>query len=155
MGSILVSVPDISDSELIYSEEESKQILKFFWPSLIADVDQITINNDARRLAQTALIAAIDGSNAMGFVDALFSSITRRNKNIASLAKRLAQNFTRQLWKNSQRQDLENAKIYESVRASVARALKWRIEMIRSGLALKRGPMMFYAQNNPKAGIWA
>lgn len=155
MGNILVSVPDISDSELIYNEEETKQILKFFWPSLIADADQMAITNDARRLAQTALIAAIDGSNSMGFVDALFSSITRRIKNIAGLAKRLAQDFTRQLWKNSQRQDLENAKIYESVRASVARALKWRIEMIRSGLALKRGPMMFYAQHSPKAGILA
>lgn len=62
MGSILVAVPDIADHQLVFNEAETRQILKFFWPQYVRQIDTLTITNDARRLAQTALIAAIDGS---------------------------------------------------------------------------------------------
>jgi len=58
MGTILISVPDISDNELVFDESETRRILKFFWPHLAQSIDDMAIDNEARRLAQTMLLAA-------------------------------------------------------------------------------------------------
>lgn len=52
MGSIVLTIPDIPDSQLIYNEDETRQILKFFWPERAKDIDALSVTNDARRLAQ-------------------------------------------------------------------------------------------------------
>lgn len=146
MGSLLISVPDIADSDLIYSEHETRQILKFFWPEESAFIDGASIDNPTRRLAQTALIAAIDGSYAQGFIDVLLRSLTHPAKGLGPLAKRLAQRYTRHWWQHAQREDLEDVRIYESVRNGIARALKSRLIGIKNGVAIKRGISPFHVQ---------
>ena len=95
MGSILINVPNLADCELIYNEAETRLILKFFWPGEAAAIDAMTISNDARRLAQTALIAAIEGTYAMGYLGRLIKGVIRPSKGIGELATRLARSFTR------------------------------------------------------------
>ncbi len=138
MGSILINVPNLADRELIYNEAETRQILKFFWP------------NDARRLAQTALIAAIDGTYAMSYLDKLIKSVTRPGKGIGELAKRLARNFTRHWWKHTRPQDLKDVRIYEPIRQGVAVSiLKTRLGELKNGVALKPGGSTFYVHAQP------
>ena len=52
MGTILISVPDISDNELVFDERATRRILKFFWPHLAQSIDAMAIDNEARRLAR-------------------------------------------------------------------------------------------------------
>ncbi|HYD60424.1 MAG TPA: hypothetical protein VEC35_08720 [Noviherbaspirillum sp.] len=56
MGSILLKIPDLADHELIYDEHETRRILIFFWPGRDAELAGLEVGNDARRLAQAALL---------------------------------------------------------------------------------------------------
>lgn len=144
MGSIVLTIPDIPDANLLYDEAETRAILKFFWPTQAAQIDSLTINNDARRLAQTALIAAIDGSYAMGYIDLLWQAIAQRvqrpNGDIVALARRLGRNFVRHWWRHATERDLLDARIYDSVRADVARNLRHCLSDASDGaISLRRG----------------
>lgn len=154
MGSILISVPDFLDSELIYDDKESRQILKFFWPHSAEKINSLSINNDTCRLAQSALVAAIDGSYAMGFIQALGESIVRPGSGIKPLAKKLAQRFIKHWWKHATQRDLEDVKVYESVRISIARNLKSRFEFVVQGISLKSRKAPFYATNSKVDILW-
>jgi hypothetical protein len=59
MGSLLITVPDLSDVDLVLDEIETRGVLKAFWPHRARDVDNLEIGNGAKRLAQSALMAAI------------------------------------------------------------------------------------------------
>ena len=145
MGNILINVPDLSDDDLIYNENETRVILKFFWPSQANKIDAMTIDNDARRLAQTMLIAAIDGTYAMGYVDILQSTLARPARGIGQLARRLAIRFVRHWWRHTQPRHLENVRIYDSIRDAIAGHLRSRLILLQSGASLKRGNAPFYA----------
>lgn len=144
MGSLLISVPDIADTDLIYNESDTRLILKFFWPEERGFIDSASIDNHARRLAQTALIAAIDGSYSQGFIDILMRSLARPSQGLKQLGKRLAQRYSRHWWQHAEQADLEDVRIYDSVRDSVARALKSRLIAIKNGVAARHSVPPFY-----------
>jgi hypothetical protein len=154
MGNVLVSVPDFAPTELCFDDEETRQILKFFWPDSSAAIDALPASEDARRLAQTAFVAAIDGSYAMGYIEALLTTIAKRNPDIRTLAKRLGRKFVRHWWQNAKAKDLEDVRIYESVRVSIARSLRARFENLANGIVLERGVLMIYAEYTPAHGVW-
>jgi hypothetical protein len=144
VGSIVLTIPDIPDANLLYDEAETRAILKFFWPDRAAPIDGLGITSGVRALAQTALIAAIDGSYAMGYVNVLWDALTHRmthpNGDIVALARRLGRNFMRHWWRHATQQDLlQDVRIYETVRVSVARDLRHTLEDYLNGLALRRG----------------
>jgi hypothetical protein len=144
VGSIVLTIPDIPDANLLYDEDETRGILRFFWPDAATRIDGLTITNGVRALAQTALIAAIDGSYAMAYVnilwDALAHRVTHPTGDIRKLAKRLARNFMRHWWRHATQRDLlGDVRIYETVRVSVARDLRFRLDEYLNGLALRRG----------------
>lgn len=141
MGSILINVPDIPDSDLIFNDTETRQILKFFWPGLVHQIDALTIDNPARRLAQTALIAAIDGSYAMGYIEILFKGLSRPSKSLSALAKKLARDFARHRFNHATQKDLNHVRIYETIRSDISNALKTRLRMLINGIALHRAPL--------------
>ena len=96
------------------------------------------ITNDARRLAQTALIAAIDGSNQMGYVEALFKAAYRPNPTVLGIIRALARQFVASWWQHTKPQDLQNARLYQAVINSIAFSLRSQFEMIAHGLQLTR-----------------
>lgn len=155
MGSTLLKIPDLADHELIYNEAETRQILVFFWPGRAQEISELEIDNEARRLAQAALMAAIEGSYAMGFLDALGRTVTQPGSGIKDLAKKLAKNFTRHWWQHTKRHELDNVKIYESVRRSLALHLKHRMDAIQSGIALKRNMTPIFVARKPVELVWA
>lgn len=155
MGSMLISVPDMADGDLVFDEAETKQILIFFWPHKSADINGMTVDNEGRRLAQSALIAAIDGSYAMGFIDALGRTIVRPGSGIKSLAQKLGRKFIKHWWKHATQRNLEAVKIYDSVRVAIASKLKFRIDATLQGVALRRGNAPFYATSTGVALVWA
>ncbi len=74
MGSILINIPDFADNELVFDAEESKQILCFFWPHDRQRINRLEIGHEGRRIAQTALIAAVEGTYSMNIVKQVFKS---------------------------------------------------------------------------------
>lgn len=155
MGAILINVPDIPDSELFYDENETRLILKFFWPHRAQEIEGMAIDNSARRLAQTALIAAIDASYALGFIDILSQSVIRPGSGIKSLGKKLARRFIKHWWKNTKQKELEDVRIYESVRKVIAGNLAGRFELLRQGLMSRRRNIPFYAIASQSDLVWA
>jgi hypothetical protein len=140
---VLVNVPDIPDSQLIYNEEETRRILRYFWPSQAASINTLTIDNNARRLAQVALIAAVDGSYAMSYVQGLFDTlahgITHPGTQVRDLVQRLGHSFFESWWQHVTRgADLRDAEIYETVRREISRQLRFRMEDLLMGVALRR-----------------
>lgn len=154
MSSISISIPDINDADLVFSEAETRQILKFFWPHATG-IDGMSIDNEVRRFGQAILIAAVEASYAMGFVKTLFQATVRPGSNIKSLVKKLAKGFGKHWWKHTKQRDLQDAKIYESVRLTIALKLKHQLGMLQEGVALKRGVMQFYAITTGTNAIWA
>lgn len=159
MGSYLVSVPEIADSDLVFDEAETRQILKFFYPASTARITGMAIDDDARRLAQTMLIAAIDGSYSMGFVQALFTSAVRPGSGIAPLAKKLGRKFVRHWYKHATQEDLMRVKIYDSVRSSIAVSLKHRFADLLSEtvsrLRWRRALTMYVLVESANPYVWA
>ena len=161
MGSILLSVPEIEDSELVFNEEETKLILKFFYSQEASTIDSLKINNDLRRWAQTLLIAGIDGSYAMGFIDDLgqvLLSIIEGGKNpgIKGLAKKLAKKFVKRWWHHATQSKLEDVAIYEAIRHSIA--VKTRPQFLlligsdaTARVGAKNGLRIFVATNDRRA----
>lgn len=147
MGSILISYPDISDADLVFDESEATDILRFFWPGLNDKIASMIVTTDTRRFAQTLLIAAVDASYAMGFIHGLANVITRRKPgtSLKVLVKKLARRYMKHWWKHATQEDLLDAKIYESVRQSVAAKNKPGMEHRLEGLArLHQRPFPFH-----------
>lgn len=138
MGPIILTVPYIPDANLLYNEDETRRILKFFWPEFAADIDDLPITNDVRRFAQTALIAGIDGSYAYGYMDAIFQALTHRNRDVAQLGQRLARNFLRHWWRHARERDLQDVRIYDFVRRDIAGSLSTPLQgMFRKNSAVR------------------
>lgn len=147
MGSILINYPDISDTDLVYDERETIDILRFFWPALNHRISVMMVTMDARRFAQTLLIAAGDASYAMGFIHALKDVITRRTPGtgLRVRVRKLAMRYVKHWWKHASQEDLLEAKIYDVVRESIASKNKSGIELRLEGLArLHPKPAPFY-----------
>lgn len=156
MGSIIITVPDILDSELIYGEAETRQILRFFWPQQSDAIEAMPITNDARQFAQGLLVAAVDASYAMGFIAALAKTVVRPGSGIRVLVRKLAKRFVRHWWKHATRDDLLDARIYESVRRDLAWYFKSHF-LLRSGAAgarLQQLPPVHLLTSDVPAWAW-
>lgn len=132
MPSVIITPPVIDDSQLLFDEKETIAILSFFWPTLASQFNQMTVTTETRKLAQSLLIAAIDASYSLGWVDALFSTVSKP-ANLAALGKKLAKNFTKHWWKHAKVKDLENVKIYDTVRRSIALKFRSEVTMMLEG----------------------
>lgn len=154
MPSVIITPPVIEESQLLFDEKETIAIFSFFWPDKAAAFNEMTVTTGARQLAQTILIAAIDASYAMGWVDALFRSVSKPT-NLAGLGKKLAKNFVKHWWKHAKVKDLENVKIYETVRRSVALKFLTDVNMFLHGLSAQLRLTPFVVTSVGATKVWA
>lgn len=129
MPQAIITPPVIEDSMLVFDDVETRAILTFFWPRLSADFNKMTISTEVRRFAQAILVAAIDASYSLGWIDSLFSSVSKP-ANLPALGKKLARNFVKHWWKHAKAKDLESVKVYESVRRVVANNFGQTVRML-------------------------
>lgn len=154
MPSDIITPPVIEDSQLIFDDKETISILTFFWPSLATDIGRMTVSNEARKFAQALLIAAIDGSYALGWMEALFASVSKP-ANLPALGKKLARNFVKHWWKHAKLKDLENVKIYDTVRETVARNFRSSISelLVELRAQVRLQPFVVTSVGNKKAWV--
>jgi hypothetical protein len=119
-----VTLRSFAPDELVLDEEETKTVLKFFFPADSTKIDNLTINNRVRNFAQGLLVEAIDATYAMGFVQALWESFSNPAKLTKGLDKALikfAKKASKHWFKHATETDLMNVKIYETVRITISR----------------------------------
>lgn len=134
MGQYIVTVPDFVDAELVFDANEARQILKFFYPSRSAAVESMPIDNACRRLAQTMLVAAIDGSYALGFVHALLASLMpSRHSWLKGFARKLTQGTAKHWFRYATANDLQDVRVYDRVRDQIATNLRMRFDEALNG----------------------
>lgn len=138
MGSVLFYMPDLSDSELIFDEKETREILTFFFPNRVSDISNAKVTNDVRRFAQTVLIAAIESTNELSFIEALNKSAANPTQTLRSLGTKLARNFVKTWWKHTRQEDLMKVQIYEFIRRNITVRLGDALEIVLATGKLSR-----------------
>lgn len=113
-----------SESELIFDAQETKEILKFFFQADRQQIESIQITNELRNLAQGLLVAAVDASYAMGWVDLVRTWSVNPGQGMKRALQKLALRAARYWFKHLKNRPLNEAKIYESVRKELARRFK-------------------------------
>lgn len=136
-------------TELIFDEEETKDILKFFFVDDHSYIEGIDINDRLKSLAQSLLIEAVDASFAMGFVEIIYDTFYLKpptpkiRKIFAKLGKKAATHW----FKVATANDLSNIKIYESVRRTIERNFRRHFKGIAEGLVMKKPVVAVVAYN--------
>lgn len=112
-----------SADQVKVSQHDAFRILRFFWLEPGVVPGQLT--PDDRGFAQALLVEAIDMSYDMGFIEILFKNFYMKVptdfKDIQEMVKSFCKEAVKHWFKHATGTDLENPRIYESVRSSVAR----------------------------------
>jgi len=112
---------NFTEAELMFDEQETKEILKFFFQGDRQLIESAQITNDLRNLAQGLLVAAVDASYAMGWVELAFRWAVSPGAGLKKALQKLGQRAARHWFKHLQHgQSLTDAKIYERVRDKLA-----------------------------------
>jgi hypothetical protein len=145
-------------SELIFDEDETKEILKFFFKNDHDFIDSIIIDDKIKNFAQGILIGAINASYEIGYVKIIFNVFYMQPpKPIKQILKKLAKK-TSMHWfnKHFRATDLHNIKIYEIVRGKVADNFRRHFMSLANGLAMKKPAMtvIVYSMNKSRQIVW-
>jgi hypothetical protein len=129
----MAELQHFSGAEIKLTKEEAFRILRFFWIEPGIDPGNLTDSDAA--FAQALLVEAIDSSYAMGYVELVYenffgkvpTSFSALKDTVKSFAKAAAKHW----FKHATRKDLEDPKIYESVRRTLAYNFgsAWRIRL--------------------------
>ena len=144
-----IRLPEFAEPDLLFDERETRQILQFFWPEHIVPINALTIENGIRNFAQGLLVAAIDSSYAMGFVQILFDVVVRGRpgfNGLKAMGSKLARRYVAHWWRHTRRQDLENIRIYESVRVTLRNNFQPVIQELIQHAALTPAAAALYAK---------
>lgn len=115
-----IHLKQFTKDQLIFSSEEARDILIFFFPGDRAMIVNATITDSLRGFAQSLLVAAVDASYKIGWIEALWKSTAFPGPGMSSAIKKLARNAATQWLKNiTNKGDILDAKIYENVRVAL------------------------------------
>lgn len=158
MSETTLSLPDIPDSRVVLNEREAREVLAFFWPSKKPVIRTTTMTMDLRRYAQALLVVAIDGSYLLGFVQILFEVVFRQKPgaSIKKLIGKVARKSTKHWWKHATEQDLEDPRIYETVREAIAWKQRSKVEQRLNHIPVtSRGrPTIEFGNVEPGEQVW-
>lgn len=137
MPSLSIYLPQIETHDLVFNDQETREILSFFWPKQAGGFLHIEITSTLREFAQGLLIVAIDASYAMGYIEVLVNVLVKRKpgSSITSLVTKLIKKDVKHWWKHVGQRDLKRAKIYETVRVAIAEKQRTILDMHLNGLA--------------------
>lgn len=144
MGQIISFMPNLQDLELIFDDEETREILLMFFPSQSVDIKSAKVTNDVRRFAQTVLIAAIETTSAMDYTKGSAKAAANPMQAPRSIALKLAQTIARTWWKHTKQKDLLHTPINERVRQNIEIQLRDALQFLLLTGSLSYYQMMVY-----------
>jgi hypothetical protein len=130
---------NFNPSDLVFDEEETKEILKFFFKTDLAFIDSIAIDDRIRNFAQGILIEAIDASYAIGYIKIVFDVFyLQPPKPMRKVFTKLGRKVAMYWFKHARATDLLNIKIYEMVRSKIAEGFRWHFLNLANGLVMRK-----------------
>jgi hypothetical protein len=142
-----VILREFKPSELLFDEDETKDILKFFFTNYIEFIDGLVVTDRLRGFAQGVLVEAVDATYAIGFAKIIFDILYLKppkpkvRKFLAKLSRKAATHW----FKHARATDLSSVKIYDSVRETISNAFRSDFLGITNDLA----------ENKPLASVIA
>jgi hypothetical protein len=112
---------NFTEAELMFDEQETKEILKFFFQADRQLIESTQFTNDLRNLAQGLLVAAVDASCAMGWAELTFRWAVNPGAGLKKALQKLGLRAARHWFKHLKHgQSLTDVRIYERVRDKLA-----------------------------------
>lgn len=157
--SIHVSPLEFKTEDLIFDEDETKEILKFFFENDHAFIDGLTINDRLRGLAQGILVEAVDASYALGIVKIVYDIFylkppkPKMRKIFIKFGKKAAVHWFK---KHVKATDLMDIKIYDCVRKTIDIKFKQHFHNVADDLVYNKPPMIVVAYHYDKSNpiVW-
>ena len=128
-----MSLRHFSADELIFDQQECFAILRFFFIDVGIQAASLTVRD--RSFAQALLVEAVDASYRMGYAEIIFDQFFGKTSVSLADMRKLARSFlehaAERWFRHATRSDLSDPKIYESVRATLARNARsaWRVRL--------------------------
>jgi len=120
-----------SEADIIFDEQETRAILGFFFEADRQVIETIDITYELRNLAQGLLVAAVDASYAMGWVEQTFRWAVNPGAGMKKALQKLARRATRHWFRHLKHDlSLSDARIYESIREQLARNFRSHFQII-------------------------
>jgi len=145
-----VFLRSFKSSELIFDDDETKEVLKFFFIHDHELIDGLVVNDKIRGFAQGILVEAVDATYAIGFVEIVHKTFNlqppvRMRKILAKFGRRAAVYW----FKNAKATDLINVRIYNIVRTVIGSNFRKTFQAIANDLVMKRPIGVVLAYTNP------
>ena len=115
-----VTLRNFSESELIFDEAETKEILKFFFVNIRPSIDQATMTTAFRNFTQGLLVEAVDATYALSYIEIVFKTFSKPPTNIMKLLTKLGRKASRHWLKHATQDNLMSADISLIVRDRLA-----------------------------------
>lgn len=143
---------EFRESELLFDEKETRAVLEFFFPTDRIQIYKASITNELRAFAQGLLVAAIDASYAMGYVEIIFKSTANPASSVKSVINKLVRKGAQYWFKNRRGgQSLSDVKIYESVRVQLSRSFRSPFQILLIAKSKYQGHRLVALINYPPA----
>lgn len=131
-----VYLREFKESELVFDADETREILKFFFPTLTQQIQSVGVTNQIRNFAQALLIEAIDKTYALGYVEVLFKAIRNPGAGMKKILSKIGYKSAAHWFKHATRHDLLlSAKISSRVRDAISWKFKSDAYLLLSGVA--------------------
>jgi hypothetical protein len=120
-------------TEILITKEQAGRILKFFFPNM--PIPPGALMEDDLSYAQALLVEAVDASTEMGYIQVLFDKAFMKVPTdfslIKEVAKALAKQAAKNLFRHATGEDLSDPKIYETVRKTISwkQRTTWQIRL--------------------------
>lgn len=111
-----------SGDEIVLSNQQAWEILGFFFSS--AGISPAALTDNDRSFAQALLIEAIDASEEMSWIEAIFRSAMKPNASVKDIVKELVKKAAKDWFKHATKDKLKDPAIYVSVKNQLT--IKWR-----------------------------
>ena len=156
MAGTYVGLKEFKPDELIFDEQETKDILTYLFKGYVAEsqIQSMQVTDAVRGFAQGLLVEAIDASYALGYVEALFRATANPTAGVKSIIKKFGKKALKHWFKHASGRDLQDIKIYDRVRERLAENFQTPMRMMIDGVSMagkKYFAMIKYADKTARA----
>ncbi|CAE6950270.1 hypothetical protein [Vibrio sp. B1FLJ16] len=125
------------ESEIIFNEEEAREILIRFFPADRNKIMVASITTELISFAQALLLEAIDASFSIGIVKGLWKSTLNPRAPFKKVIEKLITSLGPHFFHHATTQDLRNVEIYQFVVDALNQRFKSDLNILLSGIAIK------------------
>ena len=160
MPTACVTLRNFTESELIFDETETKDILKFFFRHLRERIDTASMTTELRNFSQGLLVEAIDATYALGYLEILFRASYNPGNGMLKALSKLGRKGAKHWFKHATQADLLRAKVSSRVRDQLALSFASVFPMMLEGIARtnepRRNPVAHVRYGTPSASdiLW-